>query len=174
RGAKAVEAEVRAHAGRAVCTVADQPRAKEWRKLRGGSVVGQRQAETSVRQHLFCIAAVDGVAGEARVLAQVFLTGLAVAAETAGVRQPGDSDAVAHAEARDRRADLADAAHDLVTGDDGIVDVGQLSVQKVQVRTTDAAGLDGNAYLVLAGRRQRNLIHAQTRARSQESHGFHG
>src|SRR6185437_5106624 len=173
RSAEAVEAEMGATAGSAIGAITDEARAKKGRQLLGGRTDRERKAKASVCDDLLGIAPVDRVASEESVLAEVLLTGAAIAAESAGPGEPGDTHPVARPIAGDRRPDLGDRADDLVAGRDGVVDVGQLAVQEVQIGAADAAGLYRDADLVLAGRLQRNLFQAKRRAGGRESHRFH-
>ncbi len=130
-GAKAVEAEIGSLACGTIGAIADEPRAKERRELYGGDLSRQWQAKTRVRERFLGVAAIHRIAGEARVLAEVFLAGLAVAAEPARLREPGNADPVAGTKSADRSTGLSDPANDLVTGGDRIVDVRQLAIEEV-------------------------------------------
>src|SRR5581483_7649345 len=166
---KTVEAEIRAAAGGPVGAIADEARAKERRQLRGRRIERQREAKASIRDDLLRIAPIDRVAGEAGILTEVLLAGTAMAAESAGLREPGDTHPLAAAKASDRRARLGHPPHDLVAGSDGIVDAGQLAIEEVQVGAAHAAGLYPDADLVLTDRPQRNLVEPKRRARGRES-----
>ncbi len=86
-GAEPVQSEplgIPRHAERAV---ADQAAAEE-RCERGGVTLGEREAEALVGDDPFGVAAVDVVAGEASLLAEVFAAAQAVAAAAAGPAEP--------------------------------------------------------------------------------------
>src|SRR5205807_224125 len=98
-------------------------------------------------------------AREPRVDAQVLRPPQAVAADAAGVPQPGDTDAGAHREAGGARAQGLDVAHDLVPGDDGGTLGEQVALGQVQVGAAHPAG--GHTDPDLARSRLGNLPLAQ-------------
>ena len=91
-GAEAVEADPLGLADQAQRPVADQPGAEQRRRLRVRIAVGDRQAEALVGDGQLGVAAVDVVAGEAGVVAEVLAAAAAVAALAVGPAEPGDAD----------------------------------------------------------------------------------
>ena len=74
-----------------------KPGAQQRGRLRVAIRGGQGKAVPVVGDGVVRIAAVNGVAGEEGVVAEVFMPGLAGAAVAAGVAQPGYADPVARA-----------------------------------------------------------------------------
>jgi len=111
------------------------------------------EAIACIRAHELGIAAVDVMAVEARAVAQVFLTVLAIGACSAGPAQPRNANAFA-----DRNHGVLsgrdDFAHDLVARDDREREVGEFVVTYVQIRATNAAGQ--YAYHDIVGARGRH------------------
>ena len=132
----------------AVRPVPYQPGAQQGGRLRVTVRGGQGKAVPVVGDGVVRIAAVNGVAGEEGVVAEVFMPGFAGAAMAAGVAQPGYADPVPGAERDCRAACLDDGADDLMAGDEGQLRMGQLAVHHVKVGTADAAGVDAHQYLV--------------------------
>ena len=82
------------HVGQPQRPIADDPGAQQRRGLHVAEALRDRHAVGFRHGHVFGIAAVDGVAGEQRRLAQIFLIVLAVAAGLIGVVQPGHADPI--------------------------------------------------------------------------------
>src|SRR6516165_8976897 len=119
------------------------------------------------------IAAVAGVAGKERPLAQILSAAAAIRADAAGRAEPRDPDALAYCESCHARPHGGDASDDLVAGYDRKLGVWQLAVDHVQIGPADTAGrdLDEN----FAGRRSWRwpLAHDERRARFLQRHGAH-
>src|SRR5690606_15025514 len=114
------------HAERAV---ADQAGAKQRRRLHVAGPLRNAKAVGCVGDRILGVAAVDLVAGEARPVAQVLMAAHAVGADSAGVAEPRDADAVARRELRHAAAELVDAADDLVAGDDRALGMPEVAVR---------------------------------------------
>jgi hypothetical protein len=115
----------------------------------------QRVDEVRARVGVLRVAAVQVVAGEARLVAEVLGAGPAEAAGPVGRAHPGDAHALSRAAALD---DLAD---DLVAGNDRIAARRELSGDDVQVGAADAAGTDLEPHLAGGERRQRGALEHQ-------------
>src|SRR5262245_65946636 len=92
------------------------------------------------------IAAVAGVAGKERPIAQILSAAAAIRADAAGRAEPRDPDALAYCESCHARPHGGDASDDLVAGYDRQLGVWQLAVDHVQIGPADTAGrnLDEN------------------------------
>ena len=124
-----------------------------------GVGVARREGEgvALVGHGVFGVAAVEGIAGELRRVAEVLPAPAAVAAPAAGVAQPGHADAVADPEFFDPRAHRGHGADDLVADDQGQFGLGEFAVDDVQVGAADAAGVDPDEHLLRAGRGDRDF-----------------
>jgi hypothetical protein len=109
---------------------------------RGGDEVG---ADDGV----FGVAAVDGVAGEGGVVAEVFFLATAEGAAAVGAAAPGDADASAGGEFGGGSFD--DFADDLVAEDEGLVDEWQVAFEDVEVGAADSAGEDAEQDVARGG-----------------------
>ena len=148
RRAEAVDAEPLGVARHAQAAVADQPGAQQRRRLGVAVAAGERKAVAGVGDRVLGVAAVDLVAGEAGVRAQVLLARPAVAASAAGPAEPGHADPLARArEPRRPRPRADDVADDLVAGNDRQLRLRQLAVDDVQVGAADGARGDLDQHL---------------------------
>ena len=161
-GAEAVDAETRQLAAERLAgelerAVADQPGAEQRRRLR--VAIGWRQLEAVARvgDGVLGIAAVDLVAGEARVVAEILLAAAAIEARAVGRAEPRHADAVADGEALDARAERRDLADDLVAENERQLGMRQLAVDDVQIGAAHAAGRDLDEDLVRPGHGHRKL-----------------
>ena len=141
-------------------TVADEPRAQQRRRGNVVVFVWNREAITLVGERVFGIAAVEVIAGEARVVAQVFVAARAVAAFAAGVAQPRHADAVADIEAFGRRAFFGDDADDFMPGNDRQLAVSEVAIDDVQIGAAHAAGANLDQQLIGRGLGKRQLREA--------------
>ena len=155
-GAEAVEADPLGLADQAQRPVADQPGAEQRRRLLVRVALRERQAEALVGDGQLGVAAVEVIAGEAGVVAEVLAAGAAVAALAVGPAEPGDADAVAGREALRPLARAGDGADDLVARHQRQRRLAELAVEDVQVGAADAAGADRDQHLAGAGNRVRH------------------
>src|SRR5205823_3667101 len=95
RRAESVDAEPLGRPARHQRAIADQPGAQQRRGLGVAEPLGHREGERRVGDGALGVAAVEGVAGERRAIAEVLAAGAAVAALPAGPAEPRDADAVA-------------------------------------------------------------------------------
>ena len=123
-----------------------------------------------VRKGVFRIAAVDSVAGEAGIYAQVLALRYAETADAARVVQPGDTYASPRLEPVHVRAALNHFSHDLMTGNDRRFASGQLAFDDVKIRAADSAGAYSNQYL--PGTRLRRLRICEYQRARIDRHGL--
>ena len=174
RRAEAVEPEpfgVARHGERAV---ADQPGAEQRRRMSIVALAGEGEAVAFVGDAVVAVAAVQGVAGEARVRAQVLPPAPAIAAGAAGPAEPGDADALPFAEPLDARAERRDAPHDLVPRHDRQPRLGQVAVHHVEIGAADPAGRNTNQDFARAGLGHRPFLQGERGAIAAINHGAHG
>src|SRR5208283_5264803 len=100
----------------------------------------QRERESRIRKGCGRVAAVARVAGEQRPVTQVLALHQTVRADTAGVPQPRNTDALAELEPLDAPPERIDAADDLMPRDDGYMRLGQFAIDHVQVGAAHPAG----------------------------------
>jgi hypothetical protein len=119
------------------------------------------------------IAAIAGVAGKQRPIAQVLTAAATIGTDAAGVAEPGDADTLADREAGDPLPHRGDPPDDLVAGHDRKLRVRQLAVDNMQIGTADAAGHDLDQDFAGRGRERAPLAHDQRRVRFLEHHRAH-
>jgi hypothetical protein len=140
RGAEAEEADALSGlgAGDAQAAEADDAGAEEWSYVgvieRGGEGVGEVGANEGVLR----VAAVDGVAGEGEVVAEVFFAATAEGAGAIGAGDPRDADT--HADGAIGGDAVDDFADDLVAEDERLVDESEVAFEDVEVGAADSAG----------------------------------
>ena len=175
RGAEAVEPEpLGPVAGGDQGAVADEAGAEERRGVGGAQAGREGEAVALVGHGVLGVAAVEVVAGEACVGAEVLAARPAEAAGAAGPPQPGNADPRAGVEARDVGAEGDDFAHDLMAEHERELGVGQLAVDDVQVGAAHAARRDPQQHLVRSGNGHRQARFAQRPPRGVEEHRAHG
>jgi hypothetical protein len=116
---------------------------------------------------------VPGIAGEERRIAEVFHAVAAIAADPAGVAEPGNADALADREPGDAGAERVDTADDLMTRDDRITDVGQFAVDDMKVGAADTAGAHPHPDFIRPGIGRGALDRFEPPARRGQNHGPH-
>jgi len=108
--------------------------------------VGERVHEVGADEGVFGVAAVDGVAGEGGVVAEILFVVSAEAAGAVGAADPGDADASVWGEFGGGAFD--DFADDLVAEGEGLVDEGKVAFEDVEVGAADSAGEDAEEDVV--------------------------
>ena len=116
---------------------------------------------------------VSGVAGEARTVAQILLAAPAIRTFAAGVAEPGNTDPFADRQVHDTGAKRIHPAHHFMTGNDRIGDVGQFTVDDMQVGAAHAAGADPDAHVARPGRRILPRFEPERRSGRRQNHGVH-
>ena len=115
--AEAIDAEPLGVARHHQRAPADQAGAQQRRDRNIVAVFAEREGIARIGNGVGGEAAVAGISGEQRTVAEVFHAVLAEPADAAGISEPGDSDAVADPVGRDVAADEVDAADDFMAGD---------------------------------------------------------
>jgi hypothetical protein len=100
--------------------------------------VGEWVGEVGADEDVLAIAAVDGVAGEDGVVAEVFFAAKAEGAGAVGSADPGDADA--HVVWAIRGGAVDDLADDLMAEDKRAVEETEVALGDVEVGATDSAG----------------------------------
>ena len=142
RSAKAVDAEpfcIPRHHQRAP---ADQAGAQQRRDRDIVTVLAKRERIARVGNRVGGIAAVARVAGKQRAVAEIFHSFPTIAANAAGIAEPGHADPLAKAQRRHACAQGFDAAHDFMAWHDRVADVRQFAVHNVKIGATYATGSD--------------------------------
>ena len=130
----------RACAGANEGAIADQARTEQRRGACVRKRFGNGYAVALIRDGELGVPAVERVAGELRLDAQIFPARAAIEAFATGPAEPWDADALSDTEqALARSPHASDAADDLVAQDERKLGVGQLAVDHVQVRAADVA-----------------------------------
>ena len=168
-GAESVQADVLRFGAHAERPESDQSTAEQRRQAgrRRGLVDGE--AVAGVRSQVFGVSARPGIPREARPIAEVLEPAAAIPAALARVPQPGHADALPRRKRIGRRSDHR--AHDLVSGDDGIGNIGKLAVQQVQVRAAHRAGLYPDEHLSLPYTGLGQISQRQCLTRTLKYHG---
>jgi hypothetical protein len=154
-------------------TPADQARAEQRRDRGGVARFAERKAVTGIGDKVRGKATVARVAREQRTIAKIFLTTPAIGAFAAGVTEPGNPDAVADLDGGYTGAKRLCPADDLMTGNDGIADAGQLAIHDMQISPAHPAGADRDAHGAGPGRRIVPLLKLERRAGRRQNHGVH-
>jgi hypothetical protein len=133
--------------------------------------VGEGKHEVGADEGVLRIAAVDGVAGEGGVVAEVFFVAETEGAGSVGAADPGDADAGACEEFGGCAFD--DFADDLVAEDEGFLDEGQVTFEDVEVGAADSAGEDSEENVVRGERRAGDVFDFERLVGSVKDGGFH-
>jgi hypothetical protein len=134
--------------------------------------VGQRVDEVGTDEDVFGVAAVDGVAGEGGVVAEVFFVAEAEGAGAVCAADPGDAHAGACGEFGGCAFD--DFAYDLVAEDEGLVDEREIAFEDVEVGATDSAGEDAEEDVIGGEGWRGDFFELEGRVCDVEDGGFHG
>src|SRR5579883_2714762 len=150
---EAVDAQTAAltDSGKAERTKTDDAGAEQGRGLIVGKTLRNGIDKILARDGVFGIAAIDGVAGEGRVIAEIFRAGTTILASAISAVQPGDSDARSFFEAASVRPIFLDHADDLMAGNHGRLARRQFALDNVQVRAANSAGVNANENFTTAG-----------------------
>ena len=173
-GAETIEAELLAVAGDHQRAPADQAGAEQRGERHVAAGLAEREGEARVGDRRRREAAVAGVAGEQRVIAQIFAVPDAIGADAAGVAEPGNADALAHLQPLDPGADRIDPADDLVARDDRHLRVGQFAIDDMQIGAADAAGGHLHANFARSGLRVGKLRPFERSLEFLQHHRMHG
>ena len=163
-GAEAEEAEARGVAGHSISAKSDQTRAQQRRCFGRRVIAWDRKAVAAIGHGVLRVSAVDGVAGELCVVAQILAAGSAVRANAARPREPRN------AEARVRRFLDPD---DLMSGNERQLRIAQLAIDDMEVGSADRAAFDTEKKLLRVRFRHRQLGELERFAGFAQDHGVH-
>src|SRR5260221_14635328 len=119
------------------------------------------------------ITAVASVSGKERAVAKVFHSLPAIAADAAGVCEPGDSDPVADPVHRHITADAIDAADNLMARHDRIFDIRKLRIDDMEVGSANPARTHLDPNLSFAWLGVDALLHLERHPRRRQHHRKH-
>src|SRR6516164_2093762 len=174
RRSEAVDAEPARISRDPVRPIADQPCAEQRRCFEITVLPWEWKREPRVRDRVLRVTAVELIARETRLGAEILAPRAAVFAVPAGAAEPWHADALTlacalHAlAARDHRGD------DLVPGNHRQPRVGKLAVDEVKIGAAHAAGANLEQELPRPRRWARTVDELQRSARCVENHGEHG
>ena len=138
-----------------------------------GAPAGSAKTEAVIGDDVLRVSAVDRVAGELRVVAEVLAARPAIGANPAGRGEPRNADTVAARERIDRGAGIDHRADDFMTGNDRRARVRELAVDDVQIGSTDAAGVDFHQQLARRRDRSADVQELERSMRGIEHHRVH-
>src|SRR6185437_12422369 len=133
RRAKAIEAELSASASNNQRAPADQAGAEQRREVYIAATLGKRELIARVGERRGREAAISGVAGEKRAIAEIFMLATAIRANAAGVSKPRNTDALSDMQTLNIGADCFDPADDLVPGNDRHPWIRQFAIHDMQI-----------------------------------------
>src|SRR6185312_2748169 len=110
-------------------------------------MVGQREAVPMIGNRVLGVPASDLVPGEAHVIAEVLLPGLAVPASTVCPPEPRNATAFTERYTAHIGTDGLHRADDLVAGNDRVFRIGKFAVEDVEISPTDTARPDAEKHL---------------------------
>lgn len=173
RRAETVDAETlcvpRLHEG----AIANQPGAEQRRSLRIGVGIRKAKTEPRVGHGVFGVTAIQCVAGELRVVAEVLALGTAKTALPSCPAQPRDADALARLETRDTFAQRRHAPDDFMPRHQRQLGLRQRAINNVQIRPAHGARADLHQHLAYARRRYRQFSQPEPLPRLTENHRTH-
>jgi len=129
--------------------------------------------EKKARAGVLGIAAVDLVAGKARVVAKILAARAAEEASAVGEAEPRHANALADGEASHLVADSFYTPHDLVAEYERKLRMREIAVEHMKIRAAHAASDDFDEDLVGLWPGQRQLCRAERLARPIEQHRLH-
>ena len=134
---------------------------------------GQRKTKAFVGDAKLGIAAVDVIAGEARVDAKVLETAAAESAGLVDVAKPGDADAVTSRKPLRALARRLDPTNDHMADHEREFGLGQFAVHDVEVGAANRAGRDTNQDLTASRHGNGQLHEAKRLLRRAKLHRPH-
>lgn len=121
----------------------------------------------------FRVTAIDRIAGESRVIAEVFPIRAAEYALPASPTQPRNSHTFSGLEPFDSLTRLLDAANDFVTGNQGEFWVRQFAIDHMQIGSAHGARSDTHEHIFGAWLRNRQRMQTQRPTRRFQDHRSH-
>ena len=159
--AKAIHAKAPRIARFAIGSITDQSRAKQRCNLDVVVTLRQMKTVSRIRDGELGVTAIDGVTGEARVIAKILSAGSAIRAIAIGPAKPRDSHAISDCEVRIFFADFFDLSDNLMTENQRQFRIGQFAIDNVKVSAANRAGADAHEQLSLAWLRLRHIAQLQ-------------
>jgi hypothetical protein len=154
-------------------SVTEQSCAEQGGRLRVRVGGRDEHTESLVSNGVFRIPAIEGVAGEARAVAEVFAVAAAILAFAAAPPEPGNAYAVAGLESLGAFAYCIDHTNDLVAWHERELGMRQFAIYHVQIGTADRAGADVNQYFTGSRPGLGEINCAEGLARGLQDHGSH-
>ena len=173
RVAKAIETNPLRVAGQPQGAIADQSRAEQWRRLQVRIVLRQWKTEALIGDEVLRIAAIEVIAGEFRLQAQVLETAPAEAAGFVNESEPGHADSLFRRKAVRAIAPPGDVANHHVPDDEWQLGVQQLAVDDVKIGAADGADGDLDQDLLRARAWDGQVFEAQRLSDGAEAHRLH-
>jgi hypothetical protein len=131
----------------------------------------KREGEVGADEGVLGVASVDGVAGEDGVIAEIFFVAKAEGTGSVGAPDPGDADA--HAQGTVGGGAFDDLADDLVAGDEGVMDEGEIAFVDVEIGAADSAGEEAEEERVFGAGGAGDFFDLKGLVRGVEDGGFH-
>src|SRR5262249_36720680 len=135
-----------------------------WRSLRVSEAVRDGIDKVLMSRGVFGVAAIDGITGEFRSIAEVLTSADTVGATSIGLVQPWNPDARAYPIARGTWAQAIDGADDLMSGNNAVFPRRQLALNHVKVGPADTAGVNSNQNFLFPGLRNWKLAQLERKA----------
>ena len=171
--AVAIEAQASGVSGHGEGPVADQPGAQQRRRLRYRIPGGDRKGVPVVGHGVLGEAAIDVVAGEPGVVAQVLPAAPAIGAGAVRPSQPGHTHPVADRRSGDFRARLVHHSHYLMAHDQRPLVRRKLPIDDMKVGAAHAARQDLHPHLAGARLRDGHIHRPQRSAGVFQEHRAH-
>ncbi len=127
--------------------ITQQACAKQRRGLDIVVMIGQPKTKPCVGDGKLGITAIDGVAGETRVVAKIFAVGPTISAFPICPAKPRNANAIADGEFFNTFADLFDAPDNLMPGNQRQLRLWQLSIDNMEISPTNRTGTHANEQL---------------------------
>ena len=156
-GAKPVDADQPRIAGHTQGAVADQPGAHQRRGLDIAVDRVDRKAIPLIGDRQLGITAIDLVASEARVIAEIFAAAAAKFAHPTGPAEPRHANPIADSKAVNLGAFFSDCTDDLVAENERQFRVRQFAIDNVQIGPTHRTGAHRDQQLLRPRPRRRHL-----------------
>ncbi len=172
-GAETIKSEAQPFSGQAQAAVADRASTEERRHLEIVPAGRQLKAEARVGDHPLGVSAIELVPREAGVGAEVLLAPTAVLTGVVDPAEPGHAHSHTDLDRLHSVAYGVDDPYDLVTGYQGQLWIGELTVDNVKVGPADGAGIDGDSHLTGARLGDGQLDRSQRPLRLLENHRAH-
>lgn len=173
-GAKTVDPDRSRRARHAQRAPSNQAGAEKRGQQRGIAVIWQRETKGRVRNDMGRVAAIARVAGEKRIVAEIFAAFRTIGTMAAGMAEPWHADTRARRKTCNMRADRFNASNDLMPRHDRTKRMRQLAVDYVEIRPADASGFGSHEDFFGAGQGFGSRLPDERGPRRVERHRRHG